>query len=151
MDSICLLDWQFTHFSSPALDLLYNIFSSTDKQFREKHFEELLQTYHSSLSTTIEKLGSDPDKLFSYENLQNELKRFGEFTLLVAPMLILVKIANPTDINPMDEYSACVERGEDTDLIKDLDEETEEKFGKLFNDLFNDLLDLGYIEIKKNY
>ncbi|XP_031627278.1 uncharacterized protein LOC116343395 [Contarinia nasturtii] len=147
LKSICFLDWQFTHSCSPALDLLYNIFSSTDKNFREKHYEQLLQAYHSSLSTTIEKLGSDPDGLFSYENLQNELKKFGEFTLLVVPMLLLVKITNPKDIKPIGDYSACVERGEEIDLINNLDEETQEKFSGLINDLFDDLVRLGYINI----
>lgn len=145
--SICLLDWQVLRYCSPVVDLHYNIFSSTDKQFREQHYKELLQTYHSSLSKTIQRLGSDPNKLFSYEQLQTELRKFGETALLFAPMLMLVKLVKPEHIKPMEEYAASVERGEDTDLINVLDLETQAEFSRQINDLFSDLIKLEYIKL----
>lgn len=136
------------HHCSPVVDLLYNLFSSTDKQFREQHYEDLLNTYYSSLSNGIQKLGSDPNKLFSFEQFQAQLRRFGETALLFAPMLMLVKLVKPEHIKPMAEYAACVERGEEPDLINELDAETQTEFSRLVNDLFNDLLHLEYIQLE---
>lgn len=144
---MCLLDWQFVRYCSPVIDLLYNIFSSTDKQFREQHYDELLQTYYSSLSKTIQRLESDPNKIFSYEQLQTQLRQFGETALLFAPMLMLVKLVNPEQIKPMNEYANSVEKGEETDLINELDEEGQAEFSRLVNDLFDDLVNLGYINL----
>ncbi|XP_055303848.1 uncharacterized protein LOC129569222 [Sitodiplosis mosellana] len=148
LESVCFLDWQFVRFCSPAIDLLYNIFSSTDKEFRDQHYEKLLQTYYASLSKTIQRLGSDPNKLFSYEQLQAQLRKFGEIALLFAPMLMLVKLVKPEHIKPMGEYASGVERGEETDLINELDEETQAEFSRLVNELFSDLVGLGYIHLQ---
>lgn len=142
-----MLDWQFTNYCPPAIDLLYNIFTSTDKQFRKQHYVELIQTYHSSLINTIQKLGSDPN-LFTYADLQTQLREMGEITLFLAPMLILVKICNPKDIKPMDEYAASIESGEEIDLINELDEETQAEFIRLMNDLLDDLVSLEYIHLE---
>lgn len=147
LESICFLDWQFVHYCSPVVDLLYNLFSSTDKEFREQHYEDLLETYYTSLSDTIQKLGSDPNKLFSFEQFQGQLRRFGETALLFAPMLMLVKLVKPEHIKPMAEYAAGVERGELPDLIIKLDTETQTEFSRLVNDLFNDLLNWEYIQL----
>lgn len=135
-------------YCSPVIDLLYNIFSSTDKQFRKQHYEDLLKAYHSSLSNTIKRLGSDSNNLFSYEQLQTELRKFGETALLFTPMLMLVKLVKPEHLKPMEEYAALVEKGEATDLINELDEETQNEFSRQVNDLFDDLVTLGYIDIE---
>lgn len=142
------MDWQLTRYAPPALDLLYNIFSATDKEFRAKHYNTLLKTYHSTLSENIRKLGSDPNKLYSYETLEQQLRKFGEFALLFGPMIIQIKVANAKDIGCLDEYAELVEKGEEPDLLKDYDEETQIEYTRLINDLFTDLVNYGYIEIK---
>ncbi|XP_037052130.1 uncharacterized protein LOC119085750 [Bradysia coprophila] len=102
---ICLLDWQLGRYSSPVLDISYFMFSSTDRKLREQHFDKLIKIYHSSLSNTIRKLGSDPDKLFSFSDLQGELKRYGRFGLILAPILLQIITSNPGDIPDMDEFA----------------------------------------------
>lgn len=127
---------------------MYNIFSATDKKLRKNHYDELLQTYYSSLSETMRKLGSDPNRLYSFEVFQTQLRKFGETAIIFAPILLLVKIVDVKDIRPIDEYADCVANGEDTDLIKELDNETQSKFGTLLNDIIDDLVELGYICIE---
>lgn len=113
-----------------------------------QYYQDLLETYYTSLSNTIRKLGSDPNKLFSFEQFQAQLRRFGETALLFAPMLMLVKLVKPEHIMPMTEYAACVERGEKPDLVNELDATTQTEFNKQVNDLFNDLLNLEYIQLE---
>lgn len=127
---------------------MYNIFSATDKNLRKNHYNELLQTYYSTLSDTIRKLGSDPNRLYSYEDFQAQLRKFGETAIIFAPILLLVKIVDVKFIRPIDEYADCVAKGEDTDLIKELDDETQSKFGTLLNDIIDDLVELEYICIE---
>lgn len=149
MKSVCLLDFQLARYSPPALDLLYNIFSSTDKQFRAEHYEKLLKTYYSSLCDIVEKLGSDPKKLYTYENLQTQMRKFGEFALLCGPMIIQIKVANAKDILNLDDYAEQVEKGNKAaDLVGEYDEETQEKFSNLINGLVDDLVNYGYVKCK---
>lgn len=131
------------------LDVLHNIFSSTDKEYRDKNYEKLLKTYYSSLSETIRKLGSDPEKLFSYDDFQNELRRFGKINLLTAPLVAQIKVAHPDDVEDLDEYCERIENGDKNfDLLKKYNEEKQEKFNDLVNGIVVDLINYGYIEEK---
>lgn len=143
-----MIDWQLSRYCSPALDLLYNIFSSTDKAFRDKHFETLLQTYYASLSQMISRLGSSPKDLFTYEDLQSELRKFGEYVLLCAPMVIRIKVANAKDVRDLVEYSDVIETDPSVDLFLDFDEKTQLEYSRLVNEVVDDLIRYGFIEHK---
>lgn len=146
--NVCFLDWQLCKYCPPVLDLHYNIFSITDKQFRANHYNTLLETYYTSLSTTIRKLGSDPNKLYTFENFQSQLRKFAEYALLCGPVLLQFKVASAKDIKDLDDYCELIEKGEEADLINEFDEKTKKEYSTLINDLVSDLIDLEYIEIK---
>lgn len=146
MKQICLLDWQLCRYCPPVLDLLYNIFASTDKEFRAKHYDKLLKTYHSTLCDSIRKLDSDPDKLYPYEKFEQQLRKMGDFALFFGPMIIQIKVAGAADIGNLDEYAEMVERGEEPDLINEYDEKTQMEYSRLINDLVTDLVDYGYVK-----
>lgn len=148
MSAVRLIDWQFSRYCSPAMDLLYNIFSSTDKAFRDKHFTTLLKMYYTSLSEMVDRLGSDPTKLFTYNDLQHELRKFGEYVLLCAPMIIRIKIARAGDIRDLVEYSEAIENDTSLDLFKEFDEQTQLVYSQLVNEVLVDLIDYGYLELK---
>lgn len=129
------------------MDLLYHIFSATDKSFRKQHYDTLLKTYYQSLSESIRKLGSDPNKLYTFENLEMQLRKYGEFALVCGPMIIQIKVANAKDIGNLDDYSELVEKGEEPDLFNAFDEATEMEYSDLINGLFTDLVDYGYVRL----
>lgn len=145
LESICFVDWQVSRYCPPVLDLLYNIFSVTDKPFRDQHYEKLLKTYYSALSESIRKLGSDPDKLYTFENLESQLRKFGEFALLCAPMIIILSVAGPNDIGSLDEYAELLDKGEKVDLLKPFEGDTLQKYTTLINDVVTDLVNYGYV------
>ncbi|KAF2904038.1 hypothetical protein ILUMI_02135 [Ignelater luminosus] len=96
---ICLLDWQLARAGSPALDLAYFIFACTDKPLRDQYYDHLIQEYHKSLSSFLRELGSDPDKLFPFEVLQEHLKKFSVFGLYMS-MTILYAINSEVEEIP---------------------------------------------------
>lgn len=146
LKGMCLLDFQLARYTPPVLDLLYNIFSSTDKEFRAKHYDELLETYHTSLCNMIEKLGSDPKKLYTMDDLKQQMRKYGAFALLCGPMLIQIKVARAQDIGNLDEYAKLVNDGHEADLINGYDEDTQIEYEKLINGLVDDLVSYGYVE-----
>jgi len=144
-DNICLVDWQLTRYSSPVLDLHYNLFSSTDKQFRDEHYDSLMELYYSTLSKTVEKLGSNPEKLFSYDDFQNELKQFGNFAYLVAPIMTQMNLVDSADVVNLDEYSEKTAKGENTgNFVHELKADVEARFKERIVDVLNDLDRLNY-------
>jgi len=74
-----LIDFQLTRFASPALDISFFIYSCTDQDLREKHYEDLLKAYHASLSGLVKSFGSDPNEVFPYSALIDEMKRSARF------------------------------------------------------------------------
>lgn len=141
------VDWQISRYCPPVLDFFYHVFTSTDKQFRDKHYGKLLETYYSSLSETIRKLGSDPSKLYTFENFQSQLRKFGRFVLLCGPFIIQLKVAGAKDIGNLDKYAESIDHDEETDLINQYDEQTQSEYSTLINGLLTDLVAYGYVQL----
>lgn len=104
-DDVRFLDWQIIRYGTLALDVLYIIFSSTDKALRDKEYHYLIALYHKSMSNMVKLLGSDPEKLCSLENLKNELKRYGYIVPMMTPMLIQMSQSDSSEMPTSDATS----------------------------------------------
>ncbi|CAB3226322.1 unnamed protein product [Arctia plantaginis] len=76
-----LIDFQITRCASPVLDISFIICACTSQDLRDKYYDELLKLYHDTLSDHIRELGSDPDKLYSWELFMAEIKKYSYFGL----------------------------------------------------------------------
>lgn len=130
-EEIQVLDWATIGYVSPAYDLIHNIFNSTDKELRAKEYNNLIAIYYKSLSRTIKSLGSDPEKLFTFENLKEELKRYGNFALIVTPLFVL---------------SAQIQLNETNTDETGLSEINQMEYDRRINGLLEDVINLGYYQ-----
>lgn len=64
---------------SPIIDLVYFIFTGTDKEFRDKHYEKLVDFYYTQLSDAMKRLNIDPEGTYSREDFYFELKEVFPF------------------------------------------------------------------------
>lgn len=123
------------------------MYTSTHKELRDKHYETMIRTYYNALANTIRQAGSDPDTLFTYENLKGQLKRFGKFALLIAPMLLQVITADPKDIPDMDEIAEEMAKDKDSDKINFevlTDKKTQNSYNVRVRDVIIDVINNGY-------
>lgn len=95
---LCILDWQLARVGSPALDLGYFIFTGTSKELRDKHYKSLIQQYYDSFSSYLRELGSDPDKLFPFDVLQEHLKKYSVYGLYMAMLVLIIIISDTEEI-----------------------------------------------------
>lgn len=137
------MDWQQARYGSLALDLLYNIFSSTDKALRDEEYVNLLRIYFESLTKTVTLLGTNIDRMFTFEELEGELKRCGNFVLIMAPVLIYGSSAHQTNdlSNTLDEELKA-ENGQSSMAI--LNVEAQLEYDRRLNEVVEDILSLGY-------
>ncbi|XP_013138437.1 PREDICTED: uncharacterized protein LOC106103270 isoform X1 [Papilio polytes] len=88
-----IIDFQLTRCASPVLDLVFFIYACTSQELREKHYDELLKYYYNVLATQIKDMGSDPDKVYSYDVFMAEIKKYSYFGLAFSfestPFIIL--------------------------------------------------------------
>ncbi|XP_058825483.1 uncharacterized protein LOC131685640 [Topomyia yanbarensis] len=95
---LMLIDWQLARYVSPALDILYFLLCCTDEAFREKYHDEMLQIYHSSMVNLLDRLGSDGTELFPFSALQDQLKRFGQFVIIMGAFDIPILCTDPAEM-----------------------------------------------------
>lgn len=142
-EDIRLLDWQILRHISPAFDVLYNIFTSTDKALRDKEYKNLVKLYYDTLAKTVELLGSNPEELFTFEDLQSEFREYGNFVLVLAPVLLSVILADTSEIVNLDEMCDKVAEGtSQQNVINGLKREAE--YEQRLSDVIEDITRLGY-------
>lgn len=139
------MDWQFTRFTSPVFDLMDILLITSDKEIRAKNYHNVVQHYYDTLSTSIERLGSDPTKLFTFEDLQGQLKKFGKYSFYIA-ITSTVALLPDECIPSSSELCKTVPTADSnvTEYIKQYDEKTEITLRTRISDLFTDLLAWGY-------
>lgn len=137
VEDIRFLDWQLARYASPATDLIHNLFTSTDKQLRDNEFDNLLKLYYDTLSKTVRLLGSVPEELFTFESLQDELKKCGNLALILAPLVIQYSQIDPSEITNVHE--ACGQTS-----ITDLNKATRENYERRVNDLLEEMFKKEY-------
>lgn len=145
-EDIGILDWQIIRYVSPAIDIVYNLFTSTDKAFRDKEYENLLQIYYETFSNTVKLLGSDPKKLFTFDDLQSELKEFGNYAFLLVPINTQMTQADSNDLINWDERGNNMGNEESRlEFITGLNEQAQLEYNRRLNEFFEDAVDkLGY-------
>lgn len=147
-EDIRFLDYQIIFYGSPAIDIFYNIFSSTDKELRDKEYNNLIKLYYDALSNMVKLLGSEPEELFTFEDLLSELKRFGVYALLMTPMLLQVSLAHSNEISNMDEMFDKVAEGESKiNLVTSLSDEGQSEYCRRLNEVFEDIIQLEYYQM----
>lgn len=139
------LDWQMIAYTSPTLDLAFYLFSCTDQAFRDAEYDNLLAFYHETLAKTVKLLGSDPDKLFSMADLQNELKKCGQYTLMIAPIGILLSQADSSRSPGLDElFEKGTENGK-VEFVAALNEDNQREYDRRLNEIYEDVIKRGYL------
>lgn len=82
------------------MELSIFLWSSTRGELRAAHFDELIKSYYYSLCATIKLLGSDPERLFTFDQLKLQLKKIGKLGLILAiPTLESTSVDTQCGIN----------------------------------------------------
>lgn len=146
------IDYQISRYVSPALDLVYFIFASTDKTFRDEHYHELIKIYHNSLSKFLKRLGEDPEILFPFEALEGQLKKFGRFGMPCSLMLLPIITTQSRDLPDFDKMAEMMDEFKKGDGMSDEAKAFQESFmkhatrvGSRTRDVAVDMVQLGYM------
>ncbi|ERL93971.1 uncharacterized protein LOC109533289 [Dendroctonus ponderosae] len=95
-ESVKFLDFQVTKLSSPVMDLSYHIYATaSEKELAQ--LKELLQIYYSSLSSMLKKLGCDPEKVFPYEELIRQWKKYSCFGFAMSSFVLQIVLLEKED------------------------------------------------------
>ncbi|XP_067009855.2 uncharacterized protein [Anabrus simplex] len=74
IEDLRFIDFQMPHFTSPAIDLHYFMYSSPEPEVRACHYDTLLLEYHKHLSDTLDLLGT-ARKALTFDQLRTDLNK----------------------------------------------------------------------------
>lgn len=134
--------------SSPAGDISIFLLSSTDKELRDQYYDQLINIYYDELSIMIQRCGSDPSTLFSRNNLNEQLKRFGKEGLTMTPFLVELMVANESDMVKVETHAANIEKYgvDETPHFVSFTDESRRKYVKQMSDIISDCIKYGWID-----
>lgn len=95
------------------------------------------------LSQHLTRLGSNPEKVFTFNDLLDQFKKFGKYGLIMASMMIPFTTTDTKDIPNMDELSEQIHRGDPVDCFMGM-KESNITYKSRMSDVIRDIMDLGY-------
>lgn len=122
--------------ASPAIDVVFHIFMSTDKASRDAEYENFLKEYHNELVRTVNKLGVNP-ALFTMDNLRTELKRVGYYAVLVAPLYLPIALGDSSQAESLSDLFSVDANGKR--IIVGMDERSKMLYKKRLEDILDDV------------
>lgn len=149
---ILLLDWQTARMGSPMLDVMYYLFTSTERSLRDQHLDELLRVYHTACCGVITACGSVAEQLFTFEQLQQQMGEFGIQGFAMATLIVGIMVSESENILDMDEYAnemdAKIKNGEDPKgYFLKFDERSKALFGERFGAVIDDAIRLKCVKL----
>lgn len=86
-------------------------------------------------------MGSDPEKLFPFEALQQQLRTFGKFGISVAGLMLPMLTSDQNDCAKIEEMAEQMASGESTDVFENTSKSTQQRL----RDFVVDLDQFGYL------
>ena len=85
-----LIDFGNSYIMHPAYDVLYFLYTSTDRSFRRSHFDALLRSYFDTFSTYFSGGGGDDD--LSYDKFKKEAEELREGVMIFSLTVRLYRV-----------------------------------------------------------
>lgn len=86
-------------------------------------------------------LGSDPEKLFPFEALQQQMRTFGKFGVSVGALMLPMLTSDLNDCAKLEEMAEQMQSGESTEVFENTNKATQLRL----RDFIVDLDDFGYL------
>lgn len=117
----------------------------TDKKLRDQHFDHFIQLYYDNLTQTIRLCGSKPNGLFQLSDLQQQLRQFGKFGLIMAPLLMQVMVSDAKDIAKVDDMANSMGTDKEMTSFAVLTDASREKYRQRLGDSIDDVKRWGWL------
>lgn len=118
--------------------------SSTEKQLRDEYYKDLLGIYYDSLADIVRRCESDPEKLFTYEDLEAQLAPFGVYGVMEAPLTVSLMVADFSSNADKDTKEEEIEGKDSEGHMTPFNPRTEELYKQRLTDVLADARKYGW-------
>ncbi|CAH1163581.1 unnamed protein product [Phaedon cochleariae] len=97
IEDIRIIDFQFSRVGTVVFDISFCIYDGVSGENLDD-LDHYLRVYHQSLSESLRKYNLDPEQVYSYDEFQQEWKRYSKFGLILAIMIQSFKNILPDSV-----------------------------------------------------
>lgn len=130
------LDFQLSRVASPVIDLSYFLYACADAAIL-KHFDFILQIYHTSFCDFLKDLDCDRDDdieaVFSLKKLKEHWKDFGKFGLVMGSFVLKLALC---DTDEVPDLADTAENGGDFKGTLDITIKNQDEYARRVRDTF---------------
>ncbi|KAG6456622.1 uncharacterized protein LOC115447648 [Manduca sexta] len=91
-----LIDYQLARYASPVTDISYFLYMSTDKEFLNNYYDQILEVYYGTLAAMLRQCDLDVNEVFPRNIFQKHLKEYSVLGLIEALVAMMI-ITAPND------------------------------------------------------
>ncbi|CAH2039244.1 unnamed protein product, partial [Iphiclides podalirius] len=107
INEVIPVDFQLLYYGLPMIDLIYLIYSSTDKEFRDKHLKALKDLYFDTMENYLQYFAIDINSVYPRKQMEadyDDCLKYGlQIMLLMMPYTFSVENYEP-DLNKSDLF-----------------------------------------------
>lgn len=142
-----LIDLQAMRYGSAITDLLYFIYSSTERTLRINHLDQLIGDYHTSLVYSLKLYVNDQETRqeletrYTYQSIQKEFKNNGLYGLGIGLWLLPALTFNRGHVIDLESLSS-----DTTELIQSVDDLLTADYHRRVKDVVMDMDEMGCLD-----
>ncbi|KAF9421101.1 hypothetical protein HW555_002813 [Spodoptera exigua] len=112
---VVFVDYQLMRFASPVTDIAYFLYMSTDGDFLDKHYDQVLDIYYGTLTAVLRHCNLDVNTVYPRNIFEKQLKEYSVLGLIEALVSMMIITAPYEDALKMTEmkYEHSEEAHED--------------------------------------
>jgi hypothetical protein len=95
---LILVDFQLINCGSPAADLIYFIFSGSDKKIRKSHLKHFKDLYYDTFEKYLKCFGINADDVYTKENFEKDFQEHLNYGLTSCLMLMPFLFSEDDDV-----------------------------------------------------
>ena len=104
---IKMVDWQISKLAHPSRDVVYFLYSCSTSETRKNHLDHLLSHYFTTLTSSLQLLGVDPDEAGSYDDFLDVMKDNFLWAMFISFLLLPLILDNTFANSLQDDKGKC--------------------------------------------
>ncbi|KAJ0178075.1 hypothetical protein K1T71_005898 [Dendrolimus kikuchii] len=134
IEDLIALDYQIINYGNPLKDLIYFIFTATDRKFRKSHLSYLKDTYYKQLEYFLKYFDLDVDHSLPREKFERIYEETLDYGLIIMITIAPFMFADEGDVPDVANVS-----------MSSLDFKVDDAYKNYLRDIVEDFIDWGYL------
>ncbi|KAH8379313.1 hypothetical protein KR009_004172 [Drosophila setifemur] len=104
-----LIDFQMSRYAPPVLDIVHYLYTCTEKQLRDEHFDSFMNAYYDTLGQKLATCDLIVEEIYPRSVFNRQLKMFGVYGLIMGAFSLPFFVSNGDEVLDIDIVSEAIQ------------------------------------------